>query len=1479
MPLSFSARLRALAATTAVLVTAGVLFGAPPAQADTAPDAGVIPTVSSDVLPTVQIDGIIWSTVIVGNTVYAGGSFANARPAGNAAGVGNIARSNLLAFNLQTGALITSFNPTVNGTVNSVAASPDGSRLYIGGAFTTVNGVTRNRVAAFDTATGSLVTAFAPSFNATVQAVTATNSTVFVGGSFTAVGGTTRTRVAAVSASSGALTAFNASADAQVLALALSPDGGKLVIGGHFTTLNGSNNPGLGMGAVNTTTGASVAWNVNSLIRQGGANGAIYSLKSDSTGVYGTAYFFPVSGQTLEGAFHAEWNNGNLLWLESCSGDSYDVAVNSTTMYLAGHPHDCSSVPSGFPDTNPRQYHRGMAWNKNATGAVTVGGAFPGQPTSTILDWWPDFNTGTVSGSSQGPWSIAANDNYVVYAGEFTRVNNVVQQGIVRFATPAIAPNTDGPRLSGSSYVPSLTPGTASGSVDIKIQTNWDRDNKNLTYQFYRDGSTTTPIYTVTAASRANFDRPILSFTDTGLVAGSSHSYRVRVTDPKGNTVIGNSVTINASAAGSVSSYATAVKNDGASLYYRLGDSSGTAITDWAGANNGTAAAGVTLGQAGAIGGDTTTAARFSGTDTGYVAATTSTAGTAAYSTEAWFRTSSTTGGILYDASSSNTATASGTRQVSLDAAGHVLFAASSPGFGTTGVTLTTTGTFNNNAWHHVVATVGGAGATLYVDGNVVAQNTTVVNAGTNGGFWKVGGDGVRAAGAPGTPATFTPTYLAATIDEFALYPTALTATQVAQHYTLSGRSVTGGGNVAPTANFTSTASGLAVAFNASTSTDTDGTISSYAWTFGDSTSGTGVSPNHTYAAAGSYAVTLTVTDNAGATAVKTAQVVVSTTPTNAAPVASFTSSVSDLTTSVTSTSTDSDGTIAQYAYTFGDGGTASTANASHTYAAAGTYPVTLTVTDNAGSTGTTTSNVTVTAAPTGGTTYATDTFGRTVTGGLGTAEVGGAWTLGSSATNYAVNGSTARITVPAGSTRLAYLAGVSSTDTDMQATASVTRPTSGSVYAGVIARRVGTADYRARAVVAAAGTVTLQVLRTDTTLSTVSVSGLSVATGDQLRIRVQAVGISPTTLRAKVWKVGATEPTAWQVTTTDSTANLQSNGYVGLYGYYSSSAQPTSTVISFDNVSATASSTVVTPPAGNVAPVASFTSSASDLAVNFTSTSTDSDGTISSSAWNFGDSATATGATTSHTYATAGTYPVALTVTDNGGLTNTRTVNVTVTAGTTPPAAGVIASDDFARSTSANWGTATLGGAWTNSSSTSASYSTDGSVGRLNSLTASKTLEVYLQGVTSTSVDVQSTIALDPANAGGSVFASVIGRRVGTADYRARAVVASGGAVTLQLQRSGTSIVSSAISGLTYNAGDQLTVRLQVVGTGTTTLRAKVWKVGTTEPTAWQATTTDTTAALQVAGYTGLGSYVGSGITTLPQAVSFDNFTVTTVQ
>jgi Zn-dependent metalloprotease len=171
-----------------------------------------------------------------------------------------------------------------------------------------------------------------------------------------------------------------------------------------------------------------------------------------------------------------------------------------------------------------------------------------------------------------------------------------------------------------------------------------------------------------------------------------------------------------------------------------------------------------------------------------------------------------------------------------------------------------------------------------------------------------------------------------------------------------------GTGNLPPTADFTFTTTDLTADFT-DTSTDPDGTIVSWDWDFGDGNTSTQQNPSHTYAAAGTYNVTLTVTDNDSATDSVTKPVTV--TAPNQAPTADFTFTTTDLTANFTDTSTDPDGTIVSWLWDFGDGNTSTVQNPSHTYAAAGTYNVTLTVTDNDSATDSVTKPVTVTEPPT----------------------------------------------------------------------------------------------------------------------------------------------------------------------------------------------------------------------------------------------------------------------------------------------------------------------------------------------------------------------------------------------------------------------------------------------------------------------------------------------------------------------------------
>lgn len=860
----------------ALLTTVGAVLGLGGegrAAADTAPPPGVRATVSTDPLPTAQINGVVWSQTVVGNLVFAGGTFTRARPAGAPAGSQEVVRNNLMAYNLTTG-VMTSFAPNVNGTVQGVTASPDGNTLYAVGQFTQVNGQTRNRVAAFSVTTGAL-TSFAPVVNSTVLGAAATSTTLFIGGNFTSVNGNSRIGAAGLNLSSptGALlTSFApVQSGGSTRQVVVSPDASKVVLGGSFTSMNGSSNPGYGLVMLNAATGATLpnpigVTPVNSLIRNGGANAAIYSLAGDASGFYGAGYAFSRSGGNLEGAFKADWN-GAFQWVEDCHGDSYSVFPSGEEVYVAGHPHYCGNI-GGFPQTEPRAnwtYQRGLAFTNDVRGTVTrdVYGYFnfEGRPRPDLLHWLPDINTGTFTGQTQGPWSVSANATYVVYGGEFTRVNNVPQQGLVRFARTSVAPNDDGPRLGGSQFTPAAT--SFADGIRLNWPANYDRDNETLTYELIRNGDLANPVFKTTARS-SWWQRPYLGYLDDAVAAGQTYSYRLRVVDPKGNISYGDTVSATASGGPDLSTYDAQALSDGPRSYWTFNETTGSSAADISLGDNGNRSAGVTSAP-GAITGHPGTAYRFPGNSGGYV----STAGTAKrapliFSLEAWFRTTTTAGGKIIgfgDRSIGNSVNYD--RHLYMGNTGRLHF-----GVNPDARTISSPGSYRDGQWHHVVVTLSSRGLLMYVDGTQVAGNPSIVDASRLlDGYWRIGGDALG-----NWPGASGGSYFNGDIDNPAVYLTALTPAQVQAHYAARSGPAP---NQAPTAAFTVVTDNLTADFDGTGSLDSDGTIASYAWNFGDGTAGSEASPSHQYSDGGTYSVTLTVTDNDGATSSKTTDVIV----------------------------------------------------------------------------------------------------------------------------------------------------------------------------------------------------------------------------------------------------------------------------------------------------------------------------------------------------------------------------------------------------------------------------------------------------------------------------------------------------------------------------------------------------------------------------------------------------------------------------
>ena len=513
-------------------------------------------------LPTAQIDGVAWGQLVVGDVVYVVGSFSNARPAGALAGQQEVPRSNILAYDINTGELIEDFAPTLNGAGRSLALSEDGKTLYVAGEFDKVDNEWHSRLAAFDISHGhgTLISSFHPVFSTTVKDIAVAGDTLYVGGYFTKVNNQQRTRLAALKASTGELLDWTASAEgpnAQVYAIEVSPDHSKVVIGGSFSSVNGSSKPGYGMALLSASTGEVLPMPVNDTVRTAGEKAAIFDIAVDDAGFYATAYSAVgrLDEANLEGSFKADWN-GNLVWLEPCHGDTYGIAPTKEIVYTVGHAHSCETI-YGFPnmpevrkDGSHPLYVRAMAFTNSPDITIRQQGVADGYQdwstsglkSPTIIGWYPDLEAGKVTKMSQAAYKVDVSDKYVLMVGEFIEADGKVQQGIVRYprraGQPTLPPEGKAETLGAKAEV------TTSGSVKVSFTATWDRDDPTLTYSLYRDNET-TPVATE-KISDTRWALTSHTLEDTGCPAGE-HTYRLVVSDPSGNTITAQTSSITVS--------------------------------------------------------------------------------------------------------------------------------------------------------------------------------------------------------------------------------------------------------------------------------------------------------------------------------------------------------------------------------------------------------------------------------------------------------------------------------------------------------------------------------------------------------------------------------------------------------------------------------------------------------------------------------------------------------------------------------------------------------------------------------------------------------------------------------------------------------------------------------------------------------------------------------------------------------------------
>jgi uncharacterized delta-60 repeat protein len=362
-----------------------------------------------------------------------------------------------------------SFNPIggVNGNVWSVAVQPDG-KILIGGAFTAVNGIARNRIARLNP-DGSLDAAFNPGSgaNSDVQSVKLDSlGRVVIGGGFTSVNGTNRNRIARLNANGFLDTAFNpgTGASSTVWVVAVQSDN-RVLIGGDFNSVNGNSRNAI---ARLTSTGA-----LDDTFAPGTAatNGAVYAIAVDSASrilIGGSFSLYAGTGRTniarinSNGTLDATFNPG-----AGTDSDIIALAIQSTGRILAGGDFttvdgvsrkflarfETNGVVDGSFNPNPNlgvfsiavsgddkiliggDFNSINTVTRNYTARLLPGGALDATfDTSTTLD-----NT-VESVALQG-------DGRVILGGWFTTAGGQSRNRIARLQ---VAPNALSPLLTGT---------------------------------------------------------------------------------------------------------------------------------------------------------------------------------------------------------------------------------------------------------------------------------------------------------------------------------------------------------------------------------------------------------------------------------------------------------------------------------------------------------------------------------------------------------------------------------------------------------------------------------------------------------------------------------------------------------------------------------------------------------------------------------------------------------------------------------------------------------------------------------------------------------------------------------------------------------------------------------------------------------------------------------------------------------------------
>jgi Carbohydrate binding domain len=323
----------------------------------------------------------------VGRTVYAGGLFSEVQ---DPARTTTYARQNFVAFDSETGA-ISPLDLSFNGRVGAIEATADGTALFIAGAFSSVNGITRRGILKYDLVNDRIDPTFAPTGMRTVHDLELANGALIAAGNFTkkvmALNPTTGTDTGAIAITVAGT--VNPNDETRVRHIAVSPDGTRLVATGNFATVNGQSRRRAFMLNIGPTATLS-AWRAPRFdVTCPGGGSRLESAQGVDFSPDGS-YFVIVTtggpnGTTGLCDAAARFETANVsstaqpTWINWTGGDTlYSVAVTGPAVYVGGHQRWLDN-PLGQDSAGPGAVER------PGIGAIdpVTGRALPWNPTQS----------------------------------------------------------------------------------------------------------------------------------------------------------------------------------------------------------------------------------------------------------------------------------------------------------------------------------------------------------------------------------------------------------------------------------------------------------------------------------------------------------------------------------------------------------------------------------------------------------------------------------------------------------------------------------------------------------------------------------------------------------------------------------------------------------------------------------------------------------------------------------------------------------------------------------------------------------------------------------------------------------------------------------------------------------------------------------------------------------------------------------------